>query len=176
MATTNWVFDPAHSELQFKVKHLLISTVTGNFKEFNGSVTADDNFDNARINFETSIDSLTTHNDQRDEHLKSPDFFESAAYPKLTFVSTKFDRKSEDTFELEGNLTIKGITRPVTLNVEYNGIAQDPYGNTKAGFELTGKINRKDFGLTWNALTEAGGMVVSDEVKLLGNIQLLKQS
>ena len=176
MATTNWAFDPAHSELQFKVKHLLISTVTGNFKELSGSVTADDNFDNAQINFETSIDSLSTHNEQRDEHLKSPDFFESATYPKLTFVSTKFDRKSDDTYELEGDLTIKGITKPVTLNVEYNGIAQDPYGNTKAGFELNGKINRKDFGLTWNALTEAGGMVVSDEVKLLGNIQLLKQS
>ncbi len=176
MATTNWVFDPAHSELQFKVKHLLISTVTGSFKEFDGSVTADDNFDNAQINFETSIDSLSTHNEQRDEHLKSPDFFESATYPKLSFVSTKFDRKSDDTYELEGNLTIKGITKPITLKVDYNGTAQDPYGNTKAGFELNGKINRKDFGLTWNALTEAGGMVVSDEVKLLGNIQLLKQS
>lgn len=176
MATTNWAFDPAHSELQFKVKHLLISTVTGNFKEFNGSVIAGDNFDNAQINFETSVDSLTTHNDQRDAHLKSPDFFESDKYPRLNFVSTKFTPKGDDTYELEGNLTIKGITKPVTLSVDYNGTAQDPYGNTKAGFELNGKINRKDFGLTWNALTEAGGMVVSEEVKLLGNIQLLKQS
>ncbi len=176
MATTNWVFDPAHSDLQFKVKHLLISTVTGNFKEFNGSVTAGDNFDNAQINFETSIDSLTTHNEQRDAHLKSPDFFEMDKYPKLSFASTQFIRKGEDTYELEGDLTIKGITKPVKLTVDYNGTAQDPYGNTKAGFELNGKINRKDFGLSWNALTEAGGMVVSDEVKLLGNIQLLKQS
>ena len=175
MATTNWAFDPAHSELQFKVKHLLISTVTGNFKEFSGSVTAGDNFDDARIQFETSIDSLTTHNDQRDEHLKSADFFEAATHPKLSFTSTKFTKKADDAYELEGDLTIKGVTKPVTLAVEYNGIAQDPYGNTKAGFELNGKINRKDFGLTWNALTEAGGMVVSDEVKLLGNIQLIKQ-
>lgn len=175
MATTNWAFDPAHSELQFKVKHLLISTVTGNFKEFNGAVTAGDTFDDASIRFETSIDSLTTHNDQRDEHLKSADFFEVATYPKLSFSSSAFKKKSDDAYELTGDLTIKGITKPVTLAVEYNGTAQDPYGNTKAGFELNGKINRKDFGLTWNALTEAGGMVVSDEVKLLGNIQLIKQ-
>lgn len=176
MATTTWAFDPAHSELQFKVKHLLISTVTGNFKEFSGSVTAGDNFDNAQISFETSIDSLSTHNEQRDEHLKSADFFEASKYPKLSFASTGFTRKDDDTYELKGDLTIKGITKPVTLAVDYNGTAQDPYGNTKAGFELNGKINRKDFGLTWNALTETGGMVVSDEVRLLGNIQLLKQS
>lgn len=176
MATTTWAVDPAHSELQFKVKHLLISTVTGNFQELNGSVTAgDDNFDNAQVNFETSIDSLTTHNEQRDGHLKSADFFEADKFPKLSFASTGFERKGDDSYELTGNLTIKGTTHPVTLAVDYNGIAQDPYGNTKAGFELNGKINRKDFGLTWNALTEAGGMVVGEEVKLHGNIQLIKQ-
>lgn len=175
MATTNWAFDPAHSELQFKVKHLLISTVTGSFKELSGSVVAGDTFDDATIHFETSIDSLSTHNEQRDQHLKSADFFEAEQYPKLTFASTKFEKKGDDRYNLEGNLTIKGITKPVSLAVEYNGTAQDPYGNTKAGFELNGKINRKDFGLTWNALTETGGMVVSDEVKLLGNIQLIKQ-
>lgn len=175
MATTNWAFDPAHSELQFKVKHLLISTVTGSFKEFNGSVVANDNFDDARIDFETSIDSLSTHNEQRDQHLKSADFFEAEQYPKLSFSSTRFEKKGDDQYNLEGNLTIKGVTKLVVLNVEYNGTAQDPYGNTKAGFELNGKINRSDFGLTWNALTETGGMVVSDEVKLLGNIQLIKQ-
>jgi len=175
MATTNWAFDPAHSELQFKVKHLLISTVTGSFKELNGSVVAGDNFDDARIEFQTSIDSLSTHNEQRDQHLKSADFFEAEQYPKLTFSSTRFEKKDDDHYNLEGNLTIKGVTKPVSLNVEYNGTAQDPYGNTKAGFELNGKINRSDFGLTWNALTETGGMVVSDEVKLLGNIQLIKQ-
>ncbi|WP_118973143.1 YceI family protein [Taibaiella koreensis] len=175
MATTNWAFDPAHSELQFKVKHLLISTVTGNFKELTGSVVAGDSFDDARIQFETSIDSLSTHNEQRDQHLKGADFFEADQFPKLSFTSTRFEKKGEDHYNLEGDLTIKGITKPVSLNVEYNGTAQDPYGNTKAGFELNGKINRSEFGLTWNALTEAGGMVVSDEVKLLGNIQLIKQ-
>jgi len=175
MATTTWVFDPAHSELQFKVKHLLISTVTGSFKEFNGAVTAADGFEDADIRFETSIASLTTHNEQRDGHLMSPDFFDAEKYPKLSFTSTRFTKKSGDEYDLEGNLTIKDVTRPVTLAVTYNGTAVDPYGNTKAGFELIGKINRKDFGLAWNALTEAGGMVVGEDVKLLGNIQLLKQ-
>lgn len=176
MATTNWAFDPAHSELQFKVKHLLISTVTGSFKDFNGSVEAPEgDFNNAKISFETNISSLTTNNDQRDEHLKGADFFEAEKYPNLQFQSTGFAKTSDEDYELNGDLTIKGVTKPVALKVTYNGTAQDPWGNTKAGFELHGKINRKDFGLTWNALTEAGGMVVGEEIKLLGNIQLVKQ-
>ncbi len=176
MATTTWAFDPAHSELQFKVKHLLISTVTGGFKEFGGSViSSSDQFDDAQINFETSINSLTTNNEQRDEHLKGADFFEADKYPKLNFSSTKFIPKGDGAYTLEGDLTIKGITKPVVLQVDYNGTATDPWGNVKAGFELNGKINRKDFGLTWNAMTEAGGMVVGEDVKLVGNIQLVKQ-
>lgn len=177
MATTTWAFDPAHSELQFKVKHLLITTVTGSFQEFNGSVESDDDqFEHAKVDFSTSIHSLTTNNVQRDEHLKGADFFEADKYPNLHFTSKGFSKKSGDDYELTGDLTIKDQTHPVTLQVSYNGIAKDPWGNIKAGFELQGKINRKDFGLTWNALTEAGGMVVSDEVKLHGNIQLVKQA
>lgn len=175
MATTTWVIDPAHTEVQFKVKHLVITTVTGSFREFSGKVTAEDDFANAAIEFEANTNSVNTHNEQRDTHLKSDDFFAADKFPKLSFQSTRFTKKSEDAFELEGNLTIKDITKPVTLEVEYSGIAKDPWGNTKAGFELKGKISRKEYGLTWNALTEAGGAVVSDEVKLIANVQLVKQ-
>ena len=175
MATTNWIIDPAHSEIHFKVKHLVITTVTGSFREFSGKVVADEDFSNATIEFEATTGSINTNNEQRDSHLKSADFFESEKFPKLTFVSSRLTKKNDDEFELEGNLTIKDVTKTVTLNVEYSGTAKDPWGNIKAGFEVKGKLNRKDFGLTWNALTEAGGAVVSDEVKLLANIQLVKQ-
>ncbi len=174
MATTNWIIDASHSEVQFKVKHLVITTVTGGFKEFNGTVESDETFENAKISFEADIYSITTNNDQRDGHLKSGDFFDAEKFPKLRFKATKFVKKG-DSFELTGDLTIKDVTKPVTLAVEYGGTATDPWGNVKAGFEITGKINRKDFGLGWNAPTEAGGVLVSEEVKLIANIQLLKK-
>ena len=174
MATTNWVIDASHSEIQFKVKHLVITTVTGNFNEFSGTVESGDTFENAEILIEINTASINTNNEQRDEHLKKGDFFDVEKFPKLSFKATKFSKKGDD-FELVGNLTIKDVTNSITLAVEYGGIAKDPWGNTKAGFEVTGKINRKDFGLTWNAPTEAGGVLVSDEVKLIANVQLLKQ-
>lgn len=174
MATTNWVIDASHSEIQFKVKHLVITTVTGNFNEFSGTVEAGDTFENAKIAFEANTASISTNSEQRDGHLKSGDFFDVEKFPKLSFNATKFSKKG-DGFELVGDLTIKDVTNSVTLAVEYGGTAKDPWGNTKAGFEITGKINRKDFGLTWNAPTEAGGVLVSDEVKLIANVQLLKQ-
>jgi len=174
MATTTWTIDPAHSEVQFKVKHLVITTITGSFKEFNGTVVTDDDFENASIRFEASVHSISTNNEQRDTHLRSADFFEVEKYPKFFFESSSFMKKGEDNYELKGNLTIKGITKPVTLTVEYGGIMTDPWGNVKAGFELKGHINRKDFGLTWNATTEAGSILVGEDVKLQANIQLLK--
>ena len=174
MATTNWVIDASHSEIQFKVKHLVITTVTGNFNEFSGTVESGDTFENAEILIEINTASINTNNEQRDEHLKKGDFFDVEKFPKLSFKATKFSKKGDD-FELIGDLTIKDVTNSITLAVEYGGIAKDPWGNTKAGFEVTGKINRKDFGLTWNAPTEAGGVLVSDEVKLIANVQLLKQ-
>ncbi|WP_018344240.1 YceI family protein [Cytophaga aurantiaca] len=174
MATTNWIIDASHSEIQFKVKHLVITTVTGSFNEFSGTVEAGDTFENAKISFEANTASINTNSDQRDGHLKSGDFFDVEKFPKLSFKATKFAKKG-DGFELVGDLTIKDVTNSVTLAVEYGGTAKDPWGNTKAGFEVTGKINRKDFGLTWNAPTEAGGVLVSDEVKLIANVQLLKQ-
>jgi polyisoprenoid-binding protein YceI len=172
---TIWNIDPMHSEIQFKVKHLVISTVTGSFQEFSGKLEATkEDFTDAKISFEASINSINTGNEQRDGHLKSDDFFSAEQFPKLTFESISFTKKSDDEYELKGNLTIKDTTRQVTLDVEYGGTADDMYGNTKAGFELKGKINRKDFGLTWNGATEAGGIVVSEEIKLLMNIQVAK--
>jgi polyisoprenoid-binding protein YceI len=171
-----WNIDPMHSEVQFKVKHLMISTVTGSFSTYEGAVDTvnDTDFDGALINFSADIDSISTGQAQRDAHLTSPEFFDAAEFPKLTFESISFTKKSGDEYVLEGNLTIKGKTNPVKLAVEFGGIMTDFYGNTKAGFEISGKINRQDFDLTWNGVTEAGGIVVSDEVKLIFNIQVAK--
>ena len=172
MAT--WTIDPAHSDITFKVKHLMISTVKGEFKDFSASMEADaaNGFEGAKISFSAKIDSISTGNEQRDGHLKSADFFDAATYPELRFVSTAFKRVDEGKFHLEGTLNIRGTERPVVLEGEYNGVMDDFYGNTKAGFDLRGKINRHDFGLTWNAVTEAGGVVVSDEVRLELNVQM----
>jgi polyisoprenoid-binding protein YceI len=176
VTTTTWALDPMHSEIQFKVKHLVISTVTGSFKTFEGSATTEgDDWSTAKVNFSADIASIDTNMAQRDAHLKGADFFDAENHPKLTFQSTSMRRVSDDTYKLEGNLTIKGVTRPITFNVEYGGSATDFYGNTKAGFELTGKLSRKEFGLTWDAVTEAGAIVVGDEIKLIGNVQFAKQ-
>ncbi len=176
MVTTLWAIDPTHSELQFKVKHLMITTVTGSFTKFSGTAQTDGNeFQNAAINFTAEIGSISTNNEQRDTHLKSADFFDAALYPELTFVSTAMTKEVDGTYKLEGNLTMHGITKSIVLNVEEAGIQKDPWGNVKAGFELSGKLSRKDFGLTWNAPTEAGGVLVSDEVKLLASVQLAVQ-
>ena len=177
MATTKWVIDPVHSEIQFKVKHLMITTVTGYFKSFNLEVeTEGDDFTTAsRIEFTADIDSINTNNEQRDTHLKSDDFFNAEQHKQLRFVGQKFEGSGED-YKLHGDLTIRDITKPVTLNVEFGGIVVDPYGQTKAGFTVDGKVSRKEFNLTWNAVTEAGQVVVSDEIKLHCEVQLVKQA
>jgi polyisoprenoid-binding protein YceI len=177
MATsTLWVLDPMHSEVQFKVKHLVISTVTGFFKSFEGSFeTEGEEFEGANINFSLEVASIETNQDQRDTHLKSAEFFDAEKYPKIKFKSTSFTNTGGDSYELIGNLTIKDVTKPVKLDVEYGGTATDFYGNTKAGFEITGKINRKDFGLTWDGVTEAGAIVVGEDIKLTINVQFAKQ-
>ena len=174
---TKWVLDPMHSEVQFKVKHLVISTVTGSFKSFEGSFEAnEEDFSDAQIEFSLDVDSIDTNQAQRDGHLKAGDFFDVENHPKITFKSTSFTKAGDDEYKLAGDLTIKGVTKPVTLNVEHGGIATDFYGNTKAGFEVTGKINRKDFGLTWEGITEAGSIVLGDEIKLIINTQFAKQA
>lgn len=168
-----WKIDPMHSEVQFKVKHLMISTVTGDFKAYDATAetTSDDSFENAQISFSAQIDSISTGNEQRDGHLKSGEFFDAEAFPTLSFASTSYANNV-----LKGNLTIKDVTKEVELDADFGGLMTDFYGQTKAGFEISGKINRKDFGLSWSAVTEAGGVVVSDDVKLILNVQLTKQA
>lgn len=174
MAT--YKIDAMHSEVAFKVKHLMISTVTGRFTAFDATLTADDAaFSNAVISFEADINSISTGNEHRDTHLKSADFFAADEFPKLTFTSTSFTQKDADDYVLVGDLTIRGVTNSVKLKAQYNGQMTDFYGNNKVGFEIEGKIKRSDFGLTWSGVTEAGGVVVSDEVKLELDIQLAEQ-
>lgn len=173
---TKWAIDPTHSEVSFKVKHLVISTVTGKFGEFSGSLEQDgEDFEGAKASFSAVISSISTGVADRDAHLKSDDFFNAEAYPEMIFDSTEFKKIDPHNYQLTGDLTIRDITKPITLEVVYGGTVQDPYGNTKAGFEISGKINRKDFGLKWDAVTEAGSVVVSNEIKLDLNIQVISQ-
>lgn len=172
-----WNIDPNHSEISFKVKHLVISTVSGKFSSFEGTVESDkEDFSDAKIAFSADIDSINTGNEQRDGHLKSADFFDAGNHPKMSFTSTSLVPKGGSDYTLNGELSLRGSSKPVALAVEFGGIQKDFYGNTVAGFELTGKINRQDFGLAWSGVTEAGGIVVSDEVKLLINVELIKKA
>lgn len=172
---TTWAIDTLHSEISFKVKHLVITTVTGKFKTFSGKVVSEnDDFTNAQIEFSADVNSIDTGAEARDGHLKSPDFFDAAGFPEIAFKSSSFTKEG-DSYVLTGDLTIRGVTKSVTLDVDYLGTSKDPfYGKTKAGFEINGKILRKDFGLQWDVLTETGGAVVSNEVKLHMNIQVDK--
>jgi polyisoprenoid-binding protein YceI len=174
MNTTKWAIDPTHSEVSFKVKHLVISTVTGYFKKFEGAaISSSEDFEGASVSFTADIDSIDTNQSDRDAHLKSPDFFDAANHPKLTF-SGKLAMSGAD-YKLIGDLEIRGNKRQVELDVDFGGVVGDPYGQTKAGFEIEGKISRKEFGLTWSAVTEAGSVVVSDQVRLHLSVQLVKQ-
>lgn len=176
MNTTKWAVDPTHSEIGFKVKHMMFTNVSGQFANFTAEAqTNGDSFDDAKFSFSGDINSVSTGNADRDGHLQSADFFDAAQFPKLTFESTSFTKKSEGEYKLEGNLTVHGVTKPVTLDAEFGGIAKDPWGNTKAGFSITGKLNRKDFGLTWNSALETGGVLVGEEVKLAIELQFVKQ-
>ncbi len=170
-----WVLDPAHSELMFRVKHLMITNVKGEFKSFTAEIDHED-FKNAAVKVSVDTSSIFTNNTDRDNHLKSADFFDAENHQVMTFESTSFKQLEDNEFKLIGTLTIKGISKEVTLNVEYGGTIKDPWGNEKAGFSFHGKINRKDWGLNWNAALETGGVMVSDEVKLLGEVQFTKQN
>lgn len=175
MAT--YKIDAAHSEITFKVKHLMITNVTGSFTQFDATMESEAaDFSDAKISFEADVNSVSTNNEQRDGHLKSDDFFAAEKFPKLTFVSKSFTKKSDDEYTLTGDLTIRDVTKTVDLTVEFGGNMVDPWGQAKAGFEINGKINRKEFGLGWGAVTEAGGVVVSDEVKLHLAVQMIKQA
>jgi polyisoprenoid-binding protein YceI len=164
-----------HSDVTFKVKHLMISTVSGSFSGFDASFDSEsEDFTDAKISFEADINTITTNNGQRDEHLKSADFFDAANHPKLTFTSSEMKKVSDNNYELHGELTIRGNAHPIVLSAEYSGKMVDFYNNEKHGFEINGKFSRKAFGLTWDAVTEAGGVVVSDEVKITVNAQFQK--
>jgi polyisoprenoid-binding protein YceI len=177
MAKTKWLLDPMHSELQFKIKHLMISNVSGSLKDFNAEVeTEEEDFSTAAINLTAQMDSISTNNEQRDAHLRNSDFFEVEKYPELKFKSTKVEKVDSDTFILQGELTMKGVTKQVKLNVEFNGVVKDPWGNERAAFAVTGKINRTDWGVNFNSVLETGGVMLSEEVKINSEIQLLKQA
>jgi len=172
---TKWSIDPSHSKIGFKVKHLMISNVLGNFREFEGQVTTEGNdFSTAVISLSLNSASVDTEIADRDTHLKSADFFDVGTYPKITIDGSGLKDLGDDMYELNGNVVIKGIKKQVVFSVEYGGLMTDPWGNVKAGFSITGKMNRKDWGLNWNAALEAGGLLVGEEVKLICDVELLK--
>ncbi|OSZ81816.1 hypothetical protein CAP35_00675 [Chitinophagaceae bacterium IBVUCB1] len=173
---TKWSLDRSHSGVKFSVSHLVISETEGTFRVFDGSVTSPTaDFNNAAINFSVDVNSINTDDEKRDGHLKSDDFFNAEKYPTMKFASTSFKKVKGNQYVLEGNLTIRDVTKKVKLNVVYGGTVKDPWGNTKAGFKATGKINRKDYGLKWSAMTEAGGAVVGDEVNMEIKVEFAQQ-
>lgn len=171
---SKWSIDQAHSEIAFKIKHLMISHVKGEFKTFDASIyTNAKDFTTAEIDLWIDASSIDTGDAKRDEHLKSPDFFDVQNHKQITFTSSNVEKTEKDgNHELWGELTIKGITKNVKLNVQFGGMIIDPWGNEKAGFAVTGKINRNDWGLIWNAPLEAGGLLVSEEVTIQCEIEL----
>ena len=176
MATTKWTIDTTHSEVQFKVKHMMISTVTGYFSQFDSTVeTEGDDFTTAKVQFTADLNSISTNNEQREAHLKTSDFFDAENHPQIRFEGSRLEKKDDEHFILHGDLTIRGITKPMQLDVTYGGVIEDPWGNTRAGFTVEGKIKRKEFGLHWDNVTEAGGIVVSDDVRMLVNAEFVKQ-
>lgn len=173
MAKIKWQFDPAHSEIRFKVKHMMVSNVSGEFKKFDIQLeTEGHDFSTAKASFTAEIGSISTKVEQRDNHLKSADFFDAANHPTLTFKSTKITKESDSDYKMEGTLTIRETTKPMVFHVENFGVVKDPYGNQRAGFEITGKIKRLDYGLKYNAVMEAGGVVVGDDVRITANVEL----
>jgi len=174
--TTNWALDASHSSIQFNVSHLVISEVTGKFNKFDVSVKADKaDFSDAKISFTAETNSIDTDNADRDKHLQGDDFFNAEKFPQIKFVGKTFKKGKGNKYTLTGDLTIRDITKAITLDVVYGGTVVDPWKNTKAGFKISGKISRKEYGLKWNTLTEAGGAVVGDEIELIGKLELAKK-
>jgi polyisoprenoid-binding protein YceI len=175
-AKTKWILDPTHSELAFKVRHMMITNVKGDFRKFDAALSSQGlDFSRSAIDVTVDAASISTGDDQRDGHLKSTEFFEVEKFPTLSFKSTSFRKVDDDEYKLKGFLDIKGVKKEVTLDVEFGGVNKDPWGKEKIGFSVEGKINRKDFGLTWNAALETGGVLVSEEVKILGEVQFVRQ-
>lgn len=176
MEKSTWTIDPTHSEIGFKVKHMMFTNVSGKFNQFEATIeNQDEAFETSKINFSTDVNSVDTSNTDRDNHLKSADFFDADNFPKLTFTSTEIQKITDGEYKISGDLTIKDVTKNVTFETEYSGFMKDPWGNTKIGLSLNGKINRKDFGLTWNAALETGGVLVGEDIKLIAEVQFVKQ-
>jgi polyisoprenoid-binding protein YceI len=175
MSTTKWNIDSTHSEIHFKVRHLLVSWVTGSFKDFNATVETDgDDITTAKVHFTAAIDSISTNNDQRDAHLKNTDFFDAENHPQLIFESNNLEKIDNENYKLIGTLTMRGVSRKVELKVEYGGSTQDPWGNTRIGFSLSGKINRKDFGVSFSMVSETGGLLLGEDVIINANAEFVK--
>lgn len=174
---TKWTLDPTHSELAFKVRHMMITNVKGEFTKFDATILSEGiGFTRSTIDVTVDATSIFTNDETRDGHLKSPDFFDVEKHGSITFQSKSFRKVDDDAYTLKGILTIKGISKEVKLKVEFGGINKDPWGNDKVGFSIEGTINRKDFGLSWNAALEAGGVLVSDEVGIAAEVQFVKQA
>lgn len=172
MATTKWILDPAHAEVTFKVKHMMISNVSGKFTKFNATAeTEDEDFATAKVNFTADVDSINTGNDQRDGHLKAPDFFDAANFPQIKFVATKIDPAGN---EITGDLTIRDVTKTVKMEAEFGSVIKDPWGNFRTGVTVSGKINRKEFGVAFHAVTETGGLLLSDDVRIHVELEFIK--
>ena len=177
MANTRWVLDPTHSELGFKIRHMMITNVSGSFNEFFvESETNGEQLETAKIHARIRMSSIDTNNTQRDEHLRNSDFFEVETYPEMEFKSTRIEKQDKTNYTVHGQLTLKGITKPVGLHVEYSGVVKDPWGGERAGFSLTAKINRSDWGITFNSVLETGGLALGDEIKIFGELQLVKEA
>jgi polyisoprenoid-binding protein YceI len=176
MAKSTWAIDPTHSEIGFKVKHMMFTNVSGKFNQFEAAIeNEDDDFSTSKISFSAEVNSVDTGNGDRDNHLRSADFFDVENFATLTFNSTSVQKVNEGLYHINGDLTIKDVTKNTTLEAEYSGLMKDPWGNTKIGLSLNGKINRKDFGLTWNAALETGGVLVGEDIKLAAEVQFVKQ-
>ena len=175
IAQASWNLDPSHTTIGFAVNHMVISEVNGQFKTYEGSLTTTgDDLAGSQISFSADVASIDTENEKRDGHLKSPDFFDAANHPKLTFKSSSVKKTGDDTYKVAGTLTIRGNSKEVEFDLKHNGTIKDPYGNTRAGFKLTGAINRMEYGLKWSAALETGGLVVDDEVRIICNIEAIK--
>jgi len=177
MATKTWNLDPSHSDIQFKVKHLMITTVTGTFKTFTGTVeTEGDDITTAKIQFTADVHSVSTNNEQRDAHLRNGDFFDADNHPQITFTSDKLVKAAGDDYTLSGTLTMRGVSRQIALNVEFGGIITDPWGNTRSGYTVTGKINRTDFGVSFGAVSETGAVLLGHDVNITASVQFVAQA
>jgi polyisoprenoid-binding protein YceI len=176
MATTKWILDPTHAEITFKVKHMMISNVSGKFTKFDVAVeTEGEDFNTAKVNFTADVNSIDTGNEPRDGHLKSPEFFDAAKFPAIRFIATKYENVDKDgSYEVYGDLTIRDVTKNVKFDAEFGGVIKDPWGNTRAGITISGKINRKEFGLSWHGVTEAGSLIVGEDVRIHVELEFVK--